>query len=67
MKNYIIPISISVIILLGYVVHRETELRKQQEVNQLIEDATQSLDVIQSNKNNQGTLFQVQALESAPL
>lgn len=67
MKNYIIPISISVIILLGYVVHRETELRKQQEVNQLIEDATQSLDVIQSNKNNQGTLLQVQALESAPL
>ncbi|OTG66198.1 hypothetical protein B9T25_10340 [Acinetobacter sp. ANC 4470] len=51
MKKLLIPIFILIVVLLGYYVYQDAERKKKNEVNQLIYDAHQSLNVIDSNPN----------------
>lgn len=51
MKKLLIPIFILIVALLGYYVYQDAERKKKNEVNQLIYDAHQSLNVIDSNPN----------------
>ena len=52
MKKLLIPVLIFVVLVLGYCVYQDSEMKKQKEVNQLILDAHQSLNIVDSNPNN---------------
>lgn len=52
MKKLLIPVLIFVVLVLGYCVYQDSEMKKQKEVSQLILDAHQSLNIVDSNPNN---------------
>ncbi|MDN5512200.1 hypothetical protein [Acinetobacter sp.] len=52
MKKLLIPIFIFAVFMLGCVVYHDNQMKKRQEVDQLIQDAHQSLKIVNSNPNN---------------
>ena len=52
MKKLLIPIFIFAVFMLGCVVYHDNQMKKRQEVDQLIQDAHQSLKLVESNPNN---------------
>ncbi len=40
------------VIVLGWAVYQDNQMKKKQQVDQLIQDAHQSLKVVESNPNN---------------
>ena len=51
MKKLLIFIIIFAVLVLGYWVYQDSELKKEKEVKQLIDDAHQSLNIIDSYSN----------------
>lgn len=52
MKNLLILIIIFAVIVLGYWVYQDSEMKKKNEVNQLIHEAQQSLNIVRSYPDN---------------
>lgn len=52
MKNLLVPIIVFAVILLGYCVYHDSEMKKKNEVNQLMNDADQSLNIVNSYPDN---------------
>ena len=52
MKRLLVPTFIFAVVLLGYGVYRDSQMKKRQEMDQLIQDAHQSLKTVAANPNN---------------
>jgi predicted negative regulator of RcsB-dependent stress response len=52
MKRLLVPMFIFAVVVLGYAVYQDNQMKKRQEVDQLIQDAHQSLKVVEGNPNN---------------
>ena len=52
MKRLLVPTFIFAVVLLGYGVYRDSQMKKRQEMDQLIQDAHQSLKTVETNPNN---------------
>ncbi|MGE8558555.1 MULTISPECIES: hypothetical protein [unclassified Acinetobacter] len=52
MRRLLVPIFIFAVIVLGWAVYQDNQMKKKQQVDQLIQDAHQSLKVVESNPNN---------------
>jgi len=52
MRRLLIPMFIFAVIVLGWAVYQDNQMKKKQQVDQLIQDAHQSLKVVESNPNN---------------
>lgn len=50
MKTFVIPAVLLVIVLLGLFVNQQSELKRQQEIERVVNDANSSLNVIESNR-----------------
>ena len=64
MKKLLILIIIFAVLVLGYWVYQDSEIKKEKEVKQLIDDAHQSLNIIDSHPhkfipNNEIKVFPV--------
>ena len=51
MKIIVVPIVVLVVILLGFIVYKQAEVRRQQEIERVVSDANHSLNLIESNKH----------------
>lgn len=52
MKKLLVPTLIVAVVLLGYGVYHDNQMKKRQEMDQLIQDAHQSLKTVETNPNN---------------
>ena len=52
MKKLLVPTLIFAVVLLGYGVYHDNQMKKRQEMDQLIQDAHQSLKTVEANPNN---------------
>ena len=52
MKRLLVPTFIFAVVLLGYGVYRDSQMKKRQEMDQLIQDAHRSLRAVEANPNN---------------
>lgn len=52
MKKLLIPIIIFAVIVLGYWVYQDSEMKKKKEVNQLMQDAHQSFNIVDTHPHN---------------
>ncbi|OAL81684.1 hypothetical protein AY606_02850 [Acinetobacter sp. SFB] len=52
MKNLLILIIIFAVVVLGYWVYQDAEMKKKNKVNQLIHEAQQSLNIVKSYPDN---------------
>lgn len=50
MKIFVVPAVLLVIVLLGFFVKQQSELRRQQEIERVVSDANTSLNLIESNR-----------------
>ena len=51
MKNIIVLIFISLIIVLGYSIYLDSKMKKREQVTKIINDAEQSLNLLENNPN----------------
>jgi predicted negative regulator of RcsB-dependent stress response len=52
MRRLLVPMFIFAVLILGWAVYQDNQMKKKQQVDQLIQDAHQSLKVVESNPNN---------------
>lgn len=52
MKNLLILIIIFAVVVLGYWVYQDAEMKKKNKVNQLIHETQQSLNIVRSYPDN---------------
>lgn len=50
-KIFVVPVVVLVVILLGFIVYKQAEVRRQQEIERVVSDANQSLNLIESNRH----------------
>lgn len=50
MKIFVVPAVLLVIVLLGFFVKQQSELRRQQEIERVVSNANTSLNLIESNR-----------------
>ncbi|MFV5491146.1 hypothetical protein [Acinetobacter sp. ASP199] len=48
MKSYVIPVCALLVGVMGYYVYKQSENRRQQEINRIITDANNSLQAIEA-------------------
>lgn len=51
MKIFVVPIIVIIVISLVFFVHRQAEVKRQQEIERVVSDANQSLNLIESNRH----------------
>ncbi|CAB1214077.1 hypothetical protein SFB21_1422 [Acinetobacter bouvetii] len=52
MRKLLIPIFIFSVLILGYAVYQDSQMKKRQELEQVIQDAHQSLNIVDTNPHN---------------
>lgn len=61
MKKIFVPALVFAVVLLGYGVYHDTQMKKRQDMDQLIQEARQSLKTVENNPNN----IALESLETA--
>lgn len=49
MKLFVVPALVMAVVLLGFFVHKQSELKRQQEIERVVSDANSSLYRIEAN------------------